>query len=60
VSSVIIEIRRSLTIVEIDLLGGIAGAAKAGLQATERPAAPPLSRAGIDENDLLPSIHEEP
>src|SRR5712664_206975 len=45
---------------EIDLLGGIAGAAKAGFQATERPTAPPLSRAGIHENDLLPSVHEEP
>src|SRR5437899_12960229 len=44
---------------EIDLLGGIAGAAKAGLQATERPSAPPLSRASIHENDLLPGVHEK-
>src|SRR5712691_9228420 len=44
---------------EIDLLGGIAGAAKTGLQATERPSAPPLSGAGIHENDLLPGVHEE-
>src|SRR2546430_16358140 len=44
---------------EIDLLGGIAGAAKAGLEATERPSAPPLSGAGVHENDLLPGVHEE-
>ncbi len=44
---------------EIDLLGGIAGAAKAGLQATERPSAPPLSGAGVHENDLLPGVHEK-
>src|SRR2546430_4291226 len=44
---------------EIDLIGGIAGAAKAGLQATERPSAPPLSGAGVHENDLLPGVHEE-
>src|SRR5207237_1966077 len=44
---------------EIDRCGGIAGAPKPGLQATERPAAPPLSGAGIHENDLLPSVHEK-
>src|ERR1700720_1361916 len=44
---------------EIDLLGGIAGAAKAGFQATQRPSTPPLSRAGIHENDLSPGVHEE-
>src|SRR3981189_2685855 len=44
---------------EIHLLGGIAGTAKACLQTTERPSAPPLSRAGVHENDLLPGIHEK-